>query len=135
MSSAGSVGINVPCVKRVKGCFMGRWVLYRATVPQHCISRSARYAAAMNRFPEDIYFILDSFVVPAEIAENTPLSENSLVGPRASVFSSGKDGEAGDVGFIVDAARRKKGRSKPDRILRQAPIPIPRQRLRKTIQV
>ena len=114
---------------------MGRWVLYRATVPQHCISRSARYAAAMNRFPEDIYFIRDSFLVPAEIAENTPLSENSLVGPRASVFSSGKDGEAGDVGFIVDAARRKKGRSKPDRILRQAPIPIPRQRLRKTIQV
>ena len=31
------------------------------------------------------------------------LSENSVVGPRASVFSSAKDGEAGDVGFIVDA--------------------------------
>jgi len=32
------------------------------------------------------------------------LSENSIVGTRASVFSAGKDGEAGDVGFIVDAA-------------------------------
>jgi len=32
------------------------------------------------------------------------LSENSVVGPRASVFSSDKDGEAGDVGSIVDAA-------------------------------
>jgi hypothetical protein len=30
------------------------------------------------------------------------LSENSVVGPRASVFSPGKEGEAGDVGFIVD---------------------------------
>jgi hypothetical protein len=32
------------------------------------------------------------------------LSENSVVGPRASVFSPGKDGEAGDIGFIVDGA-------------------------------
>ncbi|MBL7188140.1 MAG: hypothetical protein ISS70_17595 [Phycisphaerae bacterium] len=32
------------------------------------------------------------------------LSENSVVGPRASGFSPGKDGEAGDIGFIVDAA-------------------------------
>ena len=38
-----------------------------------------------------------------------------------AIFSPGKDGEAGDVGSIVDAARWKKGRSKPDRILRQAP--------------
>jgi len=34
------------------------------------------------------------------------LSENSIVSPRASVFSSGKDGEAGDAKYIVDAARR-----------------------------
>ncbi len=32
------------------------------------------------------------------------LSENSVVGPRASVFSPAKDGEAGDVCFIVDTA-------------------------------
>jgi hypothetical protein len=32
------------------------------------------------------------------------LSENSVVGPRASVFSPSKDGEAGDIGFIVDGA-------------------------------
>jgi len=32
------------------------------------------------------------------------LPENSIVGPRASGFSSGKDGEAGDIGYIVDAA-------------------------------
>ncbi|KPK41640.1 MAG: hypothetical protein AMJ65_09070 [Phycisphaerae bacterium SG8_4] len=32
------------------------------------------------------------------------LSENSVVGPRGSVFSPGKDGEAGDIGFIVDGA-------------------------------
>ena len=25
LSLAGSVGINVPCVKRVNGCFIGRW--------------------------------------------------------------------------------------------------------------
>ena len=35
------------------------------------------------------------------------LSENSIVGQRASVFSSGKDGEAGDVGYIVDTAGRR----------------------------
>jgi hypothetical protein len=34
------------------------------------------------------------------------LPENSVVDPRASVFSSDKDGDAGDVGFFVDAARR-----------------------------
>ena len=32
------------------------------------------------------------------------LSENSVVGTRASVFSPGKDDEAGDVGFIADVA-------------------------------
>jgi len=32
------------------------------------------------------------------------LSENSVVGPRASVFSPDKDGEAGDVFSIVDTA-------------------------------
>jgi len=32
------------------------------------------------------------------------LSENSVVGPRASGFLSGKDGEAGDIGIIVDGA-------------------------------
>ena len=31
-------------------------------------------------------------------------SKNSVVGPRASGFSLGKDGEAGDIGFIVDGA-------------------------------
>jgi len=33
---------------------------------------------------------------------NYVLSENSVTGPRASVFSPGKDGEAGDLGFTVD---------------------------------
>jgi len=37
------------------------------------------------------------------------LSENSVVGPRASGFMSGKDGEAGDTGSIVDAAGRSPG--------------------------
>jgi hypothetical protein len=32
------------------------------------------------------------------------LSEDSVVGPRASVFSPDKDGEAGDIGCIVDGA-------------------------------
>jgi hypothetical protein len=36
------------------------------------------------------------------IVKNQALSENSFLGPRASGFSPGKDGEAGDVGFIVD---------------------------------
>jgi hypothetical protein len=41
------------------------------------------------------------------------LSENSVVGPRASFFSLGKDGEAGDVGFIVDAAGCSQAENKP----------------------
>jgi hypothetical protein len=41
------------------------------------------------------------------------LSENSVVGPRASVFSPGKDGEAGDIGFIVDAAGCSQADNKP----------------------
>jgi hypothetical protein len=32
------------------------------------------------------------------------LSENSVVGPRASVFLPDKDDEAGDIGFIIDTA-------------------------------
>ncbi len=53
------------------------------------------------------------------------MSENPVVGPRASVFSTGKDGEAGDIGVYRRYSRtqssRKTSRSKPDRILRQAP--------------
>ena len=51
------------------------------------------------------------------------LSENSVVGPRASGFSPGKDGdlsrrssaktEAGDVGFIVDTAGCRQAENKP----------------------
>ena len=41
------------------------------------------------------------------------------------IFRTGKDGEAGDIGFIVDAAgRRARGnnsRSKPDRVSRHSP--------------
>jgi hypothetical protein len=41
------------------------------------------------------------------------LPENSVVGPRASGFSPGKDGEAGDVGFIVDAVGCSQAENKP----------------------
>ena len=41
------------------------------------------------------------------------MSENSVVGPRASGFSPGKDGEAGDIGFIVDAAGCRQAKNKP----------------------
>ena len=41
------------------------------------------------------------------------LSENSVVGQRASVFSPDKDGEAGDVCFIVDAAGCRQAENKP----------------------
>jgi hypothetical protein len=41
------------------------------------------------------------------------LSDNSVVGPRASGFLPGKDGEAGDVGFIVDAAGCSQAKNKP----------------------
>ncbi len=51
------------------------------------------------------------------------LSENSVAGPRASVFSPDKDGdlsaialakaEAGDVGFIVDTAGCRQAENKP----------------------
>jgi hypothetical protein len=37
------------------------------------------------------------------------LSENSVVGPRASGLSPGKDGEAGDIEYIVDGAGRRPG--------------------------
>ena len=65
------------------------------------------------------------------------LSENSVVGPRASGCSSGKDDEAGDIGCIVDGAGRrpdgqqrlvreqikqfkKTSRSKPDRFFQRS---------------
>ena len=41
------------------------------------------------------------------------LSEDSVVGPRGNGFSLGKDGEAGDVGFIVDAAGCRQAENKP----------------------
>jgi len=41
------------------------------------------------------------------------LSEDSVVGPRASGFSHSKDGEAGDIGFIVDAAGCSQAENKP----------------------
>jgi hypothetical protein len=53
--------------------------------------------------------ILPACIVKAAWA----LSENSIVGPRASVFSPGKDGEAGDIGFIVDAAGCSQAENKP----------------------
>jgi len=34
--------------------------------------------------------------------------KNSVVGPRGNGFSLGKDGEAGDIGFIVDARLRRR---------------------------
>ena len=53
------------------------------------------------------------------------VSENPVVGPRASGFVTGKDGEAGDIGVYRRYSRtqssRKTSGSKPDRILRQAP--------------
>ena len=53
------------------------------------------------------------------------VSENLVVGPRASGFVTGKDGEAGDIGVYRRCSRtqssRKTSRVKPDRILRQAP--------------
>ncbi|MCP4450108.1 MAG: hypothetical protein GY809_01495 [Planctomycetes bacterium] len=58
-------------------------------------------------------------------ATKRSVSENPVVGPRASVFLAGKDGEAGDIGVYRRCSRtpssRKTSRSKPDRILRQAP--------------
>jgi two-component system, OmpR family, heavy metal sensor histidine kinase CusS len=55
------------------------------------------------------------------------VSENPVVGPRASGFLTGKDGEAGDIGVYRRYSRTqsspKTSRSKPDRILRQAPKP------------
>ncbi len=39
--------------------------------------------------------------------QHQALSENSVVRSRASGFSSDKDGEAGDIGCIVDGAGRR----------------------------
>ena len=41
------------------------------------------------------------------------LSENSIVGQRASVFSPNTDGEAGDIGAIVDGAGHRQVENKP----------------------
>jgi hypothetical protein len=53
------------------------------------------------------------------------VSENPVVGPRASGFVTGKDGQAGDIGVYRRYSRtqssRKTSRSKPDRILRPTP--------------
>jgi hypothetical protein len=58
-------------------------------------------------------------------AQPRSVSENPVVGPRASGFVTGKDGEVGDIGVYRRCSRtpssRKTSRSKPDRILRQAP--------------
>src|SRR3989337_2779360 len=48
---------------------------------------------------------------------NLALSENCVVGPRASVLWSGKDGEAGDAEYIVDAAGRSPDQKKAARSL------------------
>ena len=54
------------------------------------------------------------------------LSEDPVVGPRASGFVTGKDGEAGDIAVYRRYSRtptsRKTSRSKPGRVLRQAPM-------------
>ena len=47
--------------------------------------------------------------MPGHIRQSGPqqhlaLSEHCVVGPRACVFSSGKDGEVGNISFIVDTA-------------------------------
>ena len=44
---------------------------------------------------------------------NQALSEKSGVGPRACVFLSDKDGEAGDIDCIVDAAGCGQTKNKP----------------------
>ncbi len=50
----------------------------------------------------------NKFYLTSGLCLKTPSS-----GPRASVFSSGKDGEAGDVGFIVDGAGCRQTGNKP----------------------
>ena len=54
-------------------------------------------------------------LVPLGVAyiASKALSEKSVVGPRASGFSSDKDGEAGDIGSIVDAAGCRQAENKP----------------------
>jgi TonB family protein len=60
-----------------------------------------------------------------DTARPRSVSENLVVGPRASGFVTDKDGEAGDIGVYRRCSRtqssRKTSRPKPDRILRQAP--------------
>ncbi len=61
--------------------------------------------------------------------EPRSVSENPVVGPRASGLVTGKDGEAGDIAVYrryssrctSGQSSRETSRSKPDRILQQAP--------------
>jgi len=60
-------------------------------------------------------YLLPTSVFPGNIGDVllTALSEDSIVGPRASVFLPDKNGEAGDIGFIVDAAGCRQAKNKP----------------------
>ena len=87
-------------------------------------------AIAPEGWPEGIESITyaasaDGTLQPAVIYTARSVSENPVVGPRASGFVTGKDGEAGDIGAYRRCSRtqssRETSRSKPDRILRQAP--------------
>ena len=66
-----------------------------------------------------------TYRAPHMTVQARSVSENPVVGPRASGFGTGKDGEAGDIGAYRRYSRtqssRETSRSKPDRILRQAP--------------
>jgi poly(3-hydroxybutyrate) depolymerase len=87
-------------------------------------------AIAPEGWPERVESIqytasVDETQQPAVIYTARSVSENPVVGPRASGFVTGKDGEAGDIGAYRRCSRtqssRETSRSKPDRILRQAP--------------
>jgi hypothetical protein len=68
---------------------------------------AAHWGALTPKFNIDKALVIQN--VQANSWEYEALSENFVVGPRASVFSPGKDGEAGDIEYIVDAAGRSPG--------------------------
>ncbi len=60
----------------------------------------------------------------ARLCRKTPSSAREQFFRLAKPVPSEADGtEAGDVGFVVDAAKREKGRSKPDRVFPQSLAP------------
>ena len=126
---ATGTGKTVTLVHAVR--LLREWDHYRGLGLILCANRLDQIEAMVKEFrkkdPNLIFPIIHAFFgdspnanLDAEIAvfreqcyQKHEMSVNSIMGPRASGFLPGKDGEAGDVGFIVDTAGCSQAKNKP----------------------